>query len=42
MRAHYRRRGYVLTEDVPQPSVVTLNAAVATEAVDELLAGDRR
>ena len=27
MRRLYRQRGYVLTEDVPAPSVVTLNAA---------------
>jgi hypothetical protein len=38
MRRLYRQRGYVLTEDVPAPSVVTLNAAVAAEGVNELLA----
>jgi molybdopterin/thiamine biosynthesis adenylyltransferase len=38
MRPLYRERGYVLTEDVPAPSVVTLNAAVAAEGVNELLA----
>ena len=38
LRRLYRQRGYVLTEDVPAPSVVTLNAAVAAEGVNELLA----
>jgi molybdopterin/thiamine biosynthesis adenylyltransferase len=38
MRPLYHERGYVLTEDVPAPSVATLNAAVAAEGVNELLA----
>jgi molybdopterin/thiamine biosynthesis adenylyltransferase len=38
LRPLYRRRGYVSTEDVPAPSVATLNAAVAAEGVNELLA----
>src|SRR5207245_5284057 len=35
-RAERRRRGYVKGMDVPAPSVVSLNAAIAAAAVNEL------
>jgi molybdopterin/thiamine biosynthesis adenylyltransferase len=37
MRAEHQARGYIPTEDVPAPSVVFLNALLASLAVGELL-----
>lgn len=36
-RAEHQRRGYIPTEDIPAPSVVFLNAILASLAVGELL-----